>query len=111
MHPLIIDIAGTRLDAADRERLQHPLVGGLIYFGRNWESRAQISELSAEIKSIRPDILIAVDHEGGRVQRFRTDGFTRLPPMRALGELWRQGQGGKRRLNRQAQHASQVATA
>ena len=111
MHPLIIDIAGTRLDAAERERLQHPLVGGLIYFGRNWESRAQISELSAEIKSIRPDILIAVDHEGGRVQRFRTDGFTRLPPMRALGELWRQGQGGKRRLNRQAQHASQVATA
>ena len=66
----------------------HPLTGGMILFARNWQDRAQLTELSAEIKAIRPDLLICVDHEGGRVQRFRTDGFTHLPPMRALGELW-----------------------
>lgn len=86
--PLIIDIAGTALSEHDRRRLAHPLVGGLIFFGRNWQSRAQIGALCAEIKAIRSDLLICVDHEGGRVQRFRTDGFTHLPPMRALGELW-----------------------
>lgn len=86
--PLIIDIAGTALSEDDLRRLAHPLVGGLIFFGRNWQSRAQISALCAEIKAIRSDLLICVDHEGGRVQRFRTDGFTHLPPMRALGELW-----------------------
>ena len=72
----------------DRQRLKHPLVGGVILFGRNWESRAQLSALCAEIKKVRRDLLICVDHEGGRVQRFRSDGFTHLPPMRALGELW-----------------------
>ena len=88
--PLILDIAGTSLTKVDRRRLKHPLVGGMILFGRNWQSRAQLTELCAEVKSIRPDVLIAVDHEGGRVQRFRTDGFTQLPPMRALGEMWLQ---------------------
>ena len=88
--PLIIDIAGTALTGDDRRRLAHPLVGGLILFARNWQSRAQLSQLSADIKRLRPDLLICVDHEGGRVQRFRTDGFTHLPPMRALGELWMQ---------------------
>ena len=88
--PLILDIAGTALMDADRRRLAHPLVGGMILFGRNWQSRAQLTELCAEVKSIRPDLLIAVDHEGGRVQRFRSDGFTHLPPMRAFGELWLQ---------------------
>ena len=88
--PLIIDIAGTALTDDDRQRLAHPLVGGLILFARNWQSRAQLSQLSADIKRLRPDLLICVDHEGGRVQRFRTDGFTHLPPMRALGELWMQ---------------------
>jgi beta-N-acetylhexosaminidase len=88
--PLIIDIAGTTLTEVDRRRLAHPLVGGMILFGRNWHSRSQLTDLCAEIKSIRPDLLIAVDHEGGRVQRFRTDGFTHLPPMQALGELWGQ---------------------
>lgn len=88
--PLIIDIAGTALTDDDRRRLAHPLVGGLILFARNWQSRAQLSQLSADIKRLRPDLLICVDHEGGRVQRFRTDGFTHLPPMRALGELWMQ---------------------
>ena len=86
--PVILDIAGTSLNAADRRRLSHPLTGGMILFARNWDSRAQLAALCAEIKSVRPDLLIAVDQEGGRVQRFRTDGFTHLPPMRALGELW-----------------------
>jgi beta-N-acetylhexosaminidase len=57
-------------------------------FTRNWHSRQQLTELCAAIKRVRPDLLIAADHEGGRVQRFRTDGFTALPPMRALGEMW-----------------------
>jgi len=86
--PAVIDIAGTTLDAADRRRLAHPMTGGLILFARNWESRDQVLRLNAEIKAIRPDVVISVDHEGGRVQRFRTDGFTHLLPMRALGELW-----------------------
>jgi beta-N-acetylhexosaminidase len=89
MHaPVVLDIEGTSLNAADRRRLAHPLTGGLILFARNWVGRGQLVELTSEIKSIRPDVLICVDHEGGRVQRFRTDGFTHLPPMRALGELW-----------------------
>ena len=86
--PLIIDIAGTTLTKADKQRLKHPLVGGLILFARNWSSRAQLSQLCTDIKKIRRDLLICVDHEGGRVQRFKTDGFTHVPPMRALGELW-----------------------
>jgi beta-N-acetylhexosaminidase len=86
--PLIIDIAGTMLTEVDRARLAHPLVGGLILFARNWRDRRQLTALTAEIKTLRDDLLICVDHEGGRVQRFRTDGFTHLPPMRALGELW-----------------------
>jgi beta-N-acetylhexosaminidase len=86
--PLIIDIAGTSLTKVDRQRLQHPLVGGLILFARNWQDRAQLTALCRAIKKARPDVLICVDHEGGRVQRFKTDGFTHLPPMRTLGELW-----------------------
>jgi len=86
--PLIIDIAGLALTKKDRQRLKHPLVGGLILFGRNWQDRAQLTALCADIKKLRSDLLICVDHEGGRVQRFKTDGFTHLPPMRALGELW-----------------------
>lgn len=88
--PLVIDVAGQTLSDADRARLAHPLVGGVIHFARNWDSRAQMAALNAEIKAIRPDLLICVDHEGGRVQRFRSDGFTRLPSMRALGALWMQ---------------------
>jgi beta-N-acetylhexosaminidase len=93
--PLILDIEGHSLTAVDRRRLANPLTGGMILFGRNWQSRAQLTDLCAEIKSIRSDLLIAVDHEGGRVQRFRTDGFTHLPPMRALGELWSQDDKGQ----------------
>jgi beta-N-acetylhexosaminidase len=88
--PLIIDIAGLQLTKLDRQRLNHPLVGGLILFARNWQDRMQLTQLCADIKQVRPDLLICVDHEGGRVQRFKTDGFTHLPPMRALGAMWMQ---------------------
>jgi beta-N-acetylhexosaminidase len=86
--PVVLDVAGTTLNADDRRRLAHPLVGGLILFARNGVDRRQLVALTAEAKAIRPDLLICVDHEGGRVQRFRSDGFTHLPPMRRLGELW-----------------------
>jgi beta-N-acetylhexosaminidase len=86
--PLILDIAGTELNADDRRRLQHPLTGGLIFFTRNFRDRRQITEVAAECKALRPDLLVSVDHEGGRVQRFRLDGFTHLPAMSAFGALW-----------------------
>ena len=93
--PLILDVAGTALSADDRRRLAHPLTGGVVLFTRNWRDRAQLLELTSAIKAVREDLLICVDHEGGRVQRFRSDGFTQLPPMRALGALWMQdGKGG-----------------
>ena len=92
--PLIIDIAGTKLAKTDRQRLKNPLVGGIILFARNWQNRVQLSALCASIKSLRSDLLICIDHEGGRVQRCKTDGFTHLPPMRALGELWVKDQLG-----------------
>ncbi|WP_208513653.1 beta-N-acetylhexosaminidase [Variovorax paradoxus] len=101
LSPLVVDVAGTALTDADRRRLAHPRVGGVIHFARNWESRAQMTALNAEIKAIRSDLLICVDHEGGRVQRFRSDGFTHLPTMQSLGELWM----------RDAMQATQVATA
>ena len=89
MHaPLIIDIAGLSLSKTDRRRLKHPLVGGIILFARNWQDRTQLTALCRDIKKVRRDLLICVDHEGGRVQRFKTDGFTHLPPMRILGEQW-----------------------
>jgi len=86
--PLILDVAGPTLTAVDRRRLAHPLVGGMILFARNWQDREQLAALCDEVHSIRRDLLICVDHEGGRVQRFRSGGFTHLPPMRALGEAW-----------------------
>jgi len=93
--PVILDVAGLALDADDRRRLAHPLTGGIVLFARNWRDRLQLTELIAEVKAIRNDLLVCVDHEGGRVQRFRSDGFTALPPMRALGEMWMDdGDGG-----------------
>ena len=99
--PLIIDIAGTSLTKADRQRLKHPLTGGIILFTRNWHDRDQLTALCRDIKKIRKDVLICVDHEGGRVQRFKTDGFTHLPAMGVLGDLWM----------RDALQATNVATA
>jgi len=86
--PLIMDIAGVELTDTDRRRLAHPLVGGIILFTRNWNNRAQLSVLTAAIKAVRQDLLICVDHEGGRVQRFQGDGLTHIPPMRAFASLW-----------------------
>ena len=88
--PLIIDIAGLSLEKKDGQRLQNPVVGGLVLFARNWQNRHQLTALCRSIKQLRADLLICVDHEGGRVQRFKTDGFTHLPPMRDIGKL---GQG------------------
>jgi beta-N-acetylhexosaminidase len=85
---VMLDVAGTELTAVDRRRLKHPLTGGVVLFARNFENRAQLTALNAAIKKVRRDLLIAVDHEGGRVQRFRTDGFTALSSQRTLGELW-----------------------
>lgn len=86
--PVMLDVVGTELTADDIKRLQHPLVGGVILFARNFENCAQLAALTANIHAVRsPPILIAVDHEGGRVQRFR-DGFTKIPPMREFGKIW-----------------------
>ena len=86
--PLMIDIAGLELTDLDRQRLCHSLVGGIILFSRNYQNPQQLESLTAEIHRLRsPPLLIAIDHEGGRVQRCR-EGFTRLPAMRRLGELW-----------------------
>ncbi len=84
---VMLDVAGVRLAAEDKDRLCHPSVGGVILFARNFESSGQLVALTAEIRSLRPELLIAVDHEGGRVQRFQ-QGFTRIPPMRLLGDAW-----------------------
>ncbi len=84
MGPIMLDVLGTSLTAEDKELLEHPLVGGLILFTRNFESVEQLSDLNLQIrKTAGKDILIAVDHEGGRVQRFR-DGFSLIPAMGSL---------------------------
>jgi len=107
--PLIIDVPGLALTATDRRRLQHPLVGGVVLFGRNWADRAQLTALCRSIKRLRPDLLILVDHEGGRVQRFRSGGFTHLPPMRVLGQMWLGD--GKTDPQASAMRATRAATA
>jgi beta-N-acetylhexosaminidase len=97
--PVMLDIEGTHLTEVDRKRLSHPLAGGVTLFSRNYASPEQLGRLTSEIHSLRnPPLVIAVDHEGGRIQRFR-DGFTALPAMRELGWAWDQGQ----------QHARQLA--
>lgn len=84
--PVMLDIEGRQLSPADRALLQEPSVGGVVLFSRNYESPPQLVNLVASIRALRsPPLLIAVDHEGGRVQRFR-DGFTVIPPMRRIGQ-------------------------
>lgn len=83
--PLMIGVDGLSLTDAEAERLRHPAICGVVLFTRNYADPAQLKALTAQIRSVR-DLLITVDHEGGRVQRFRT-GFTRIPPMRTLGDL------------------------
>ena len=86
--PLMIDLAGMAMSDPEKQRLRHPLVGGVILFSRNYQDPAQLTALCREIRAVRtPPLLIAIDHEGGRVQRCR-EGFSRLPPMRKLGEWW-----------------------
>jgi len=98
---VMVDIAGHSIDAAERKRLLHPAVGGIILFSRNFESVQQLIALTEEIHSLRqPPLLITVDHEGGRVQRFR-EGFTALPPMRELGTAWDNDPGEARNLARE----------
>lgn len=86
--PVMVDVAGLELTPDDIERLQHPQVGGVILFARNFAAPLQLIQLAHSIRELRtPHLVIAVDHEGGRVQRFR-HGFTPIPPMRELGKLW-----------------------
>lgn len=99
--PLMIDLIGTELQSDERELLRHPLVGGVILFTRNFVDREQIQSLVREIRAARtPPVLVAVDYEGGRVQRFRRD-FTMLPPMRTLGHAYEMRRGDGLKLARQ----------
>lgn len=85
--PLMLDLGGTCLTEEEAAVLTHPGVGGVILFSRNYTSIEQLIALVEEIRAVRPDLLVAVDQEGGRVQRFR-DGFTRIPPMQAIGRRY-----------------------
>ncbi|HEX5612315.1 MAG TPA: beta-N-acetylhexosaminidase [Burkholderiales bacterium] len=100
--PLVLDPVGLALTDDDRRRLTHPAVGGVILFAHNYQSPEQLQALTREIAGLRtPELFVCVDHEGGRVQRFR-EGFTALPPMRMLGTLWDRD----RELARRSAHAA-----
>lgn len=99
--PLMIDLEGLALTEEDRELLRHPLVGAVILFTRNFQSIQQLEQLVAEIRAVRtPPVLVTVDHEGGRVQRFR-EGFTRLPALRKIGRAYDADAAMGRQLARQ----------
>jgi beta-N-acetylhexosaminidase len=103
--PLMIDIAGTELTDLDRERLCHPAVGGIILFARNYVCPEQLDRLCADIHALRtPRLPIGIDHEGGRVQRCR-EGFTRLPAMRSLGEVWNRDSDPTKKQAKEMAHA------
>ncbi|MCK5335499.1 MAG: beta-N-acetylhexosaminidase, partial [Gammaproteobacteria bacterium] len=96
--PVMIDLIGTEISSVEREMLMHANTGGVILFTRNFESIEQLEALTKEIHSLRhPHLLIAVDHEGGRVQRFH-DGFTRLPAMTTFGRLYRKNKDQAKQL-------------
>lgn len=99
MSALMIGLAGHELAAHEREWLLQPVVAGVILFTRNFAHRAQVAALCAEIRTVAPESIIAVDQEGGRVQRFR-EGFTPLPPLARIGELYRQQPAAARRATR-----------
>lgn len=100
--PVMLDIEGTSLSPADRDLLREPAVGGVILFSRNYESPSQLVDLVGDIRALRsPPLIVAVDHEGGRVQRFR-DGFTAVPPMRIIGQEFRRDREAGVRLARDA---------
>lgn len=100
--PVMLDVEGLSLSPADRDLLREPAVGGVILFSRNFESVGQLADLVAEIRALRsPPLLVAVDHEGGRVQRFR-DGFTAIPPMRRIGREYDHDAASGRRAAREA---------
>ncbi len=84
---LMLDLVGLELDAEEKEILQHPHVGGLIFFARNFVGVEQLQALVNSVRAVRPEIIIAVDQEGGRVQRFR-EGFVKLPPMKIFGDIF-----------------------
>jgi len=86
---LMLDVDGLALTEEDKQLLASPQVGGLILFGRNYDNSEQLQRLVAEIRAVKPEILIAVDQEGGRVQRLR-EGFFRLPPMGMFQQLYQQ---------------------
>ena len=100
--PIMMDLRGATLEKDEKELLQHPLVGGIIFFSRNYESPEQVAALAKEIHTLRePRLLIAVDHEGGRVQRFQ-GGFTRLPALQLIGERYSQSKNAGLKLAEKA---------
>ena len=92
---LMLDLEGLVLTDAEKELIRHPHVGGIILFARNFRDVAQVTALVQEIRAIRDELIIAVDQEGGRVQRFR-EGFVKLPPMKVFGDLYERDQGEAR---------------